>query len=314
MSLFSFQEQITHLFPIFSDNGGLHFHEIIELVEQEDFSRAAPLIEEGFSKGLFDIRLIMYFLYAYFIQNKLPSLSSIFPLIKSLCQEHWEKLNPQVKRELHFHKSLIWFLTRCGKNLEYVEKLNRMGDSSLWREYSKALSLEVLEETQSQASELQKLLVERWPHSSSHEKISGLLVVIKRFYIGERYEESKKEIEESHLSTQSDQEAISDAMTRETFLFSDNMMILLKKMEAFELLVKEKEYPKALIIFLDIEKCLNNFDPLAYLPKLFTRYFSLLAEHIDFLHGEMEHQESPLNMILSKLYKADLSIFLRWKS
>lgn len=313
MSLKLFQESISHLFSTLREDVDFRFNEIVSLIEQEAFSQAVPLIEESFQEGQFDIRLIMYFFYAHFLEERLQGLCSIFPLISSLCQEHWEKLTPPIKRDQHFQKSLIWFFTRCNKNLEYVEKLHRTGEVSLWKEYANQLSLETLEEITSGAQVLQKLLTERWPDSSFYEKIQSFLVMIKKFYIAERYEESKKSVEEGSASF-SDQKSNFTDISQDSFLFSDPLIGLLKKLDAFEALLQGREYTKAFIIYLDIEHCLTNFDPLAYLPKLFTRYFSLLAEHIDLVDAEMEQKESILHKVLQKLYQTDLKTFLKWRA
>ena len=86
----------------------------------------------------------------------------------------------------------------------------------------------------------------------------------------------------------------------------------MKKLEAFDRLVAEEKYPRAALVADDIYDTLANFDPRVYFPKLFSRFFLLMALHIGDLSTFEEHKTSPEWQSMKDFYKVDLDGFVNF--
>ena len=90
------------------------------------------------------------------------------------------------------------------------------------------------------------------------------------------------------------------------------MTLLMKKLQAFELLIEKEDFVKAALIADDISTLMKNFDPSLFFPKLFSKYFALSATHIDTLAMEWENKNTLKWEALHRLYQTDLSGFIEW--
>lgn len=92
----------------------------------------------------------------------------------------------------------------------------------------------------------------------------------------------------------------------------EKMEIFFNKLKMFESLINKNDYVKAALVARDIDQMIENFDPLAYFPKLFSTYFSLLAKHVAALSQQWDNKESLQLKFLEKLYQTDIEKFLNW--
>lgn len=316
------KNSLNQMEPIFGENLDSKFNDIVSLVEREEFQQAVPLIEETFEEGRFDIRLIMYFLYAHFLQAGINSFKEVFTLTHSLLEKNWESLSPVEKKEQQVQNSLNWFFSHAIKRLEYIVKLYRKGESDLWQKYTENMSLEELDEMIVVADQLSQTLTLKWQTSHIHEKHMRLVKGIKEVvFMANQEKDNKQEepipIEQTKpVNTKKEklkQEYASINEISDEILSSEAMKRLLKKLKAFEVLIERGEYIKASVIVDDMAQCLTDFNPLVYLPKLFVNYFSLLAENVSILQRELEDSETIFRNTLEKLYQADLETFIQWR-
>lgn len=103
-----------------------------------------------------------------------------------------------------------------------------------------------------------------------------------------------------------------EAKSEPLSLFIASLDELSRKLKVFEDLIGKNDYLKAAVVANDIERMIENFDPLNYFPKLFSRYFSLFAKHVAALTDEFEKKETLQVKALEKLYRTDLQLFLEW--
>lgn len=87
-------------------------------------------------------------------------------------------------------------------------------------------------------------------------------------------------------------------------------VIPLRKLEAFEALVKRGDMGKAAVVAQDIDACVQSFDPRVYLPKLFMPYFRLLSANIGSIAPHWHETDSAAWRALEQLYRVDLDAFL----
>jgi hypothetical protein len=96
---------------------------------------------------------------------------------------------------------------------------------------------------------------------------------------------------------------------RTTVEASPAMALLLRKLALFDELVQKDDLRKAAVIAHDVQRTLQQFDPVLFLPKLFVPFFRLLAKQQDLLEPMMAEVESPTTRALVQLYQADLDAF-----
>ena len=84
---------------------------------------------------------------------------------------------------------------------------------------------------------------------------------------------------------------------------------LLKKINAFENLIKKKKFAQASLVAFDINAILDDFDPKRYFPELFSRYSLLYTVHIKEIITNREYTQTDEWNALQELYKVDIDEF-----
>lgn len=346
--------------PAGEDISQLHFDKIATCFEQEKIGEARDMIEKTFTQGNLDIQLIIYYLYAHFLENGVKSFKDSFPTIASLVNDHWEILRPLNRKEKQVQSSLNWLISNILTKLKYGEKLYNEGKSSpIWEKSVLKLSDKELHELIKISGDFREFFYDKWPKSTIKEKVMHLVKKIeelKHLVIKEEEEEKKEETEndvlvadevkEEHqeitdqpqvieipieeeviekiveinaqeqeeiiVKEEKEQVPIQKTRDEDQLLSFEKMQIFLKKLEVFEILIKKKEFDKAVLVSKDVTYLIEHFDPAEYFPKLFSNYFALLARHIAILSEQAEVQDSLKWKYLDKLYKTDMDKFIQW--
>ena len=126
-----------------TDNPGLdsvdpRYDGIVSYVQEENFIVAITLIEELFEENIFDIRMICYYLYGYWLDNSFASLNEVLQCFNNLLSDNFEAIGPIANREQNFEKSFSWMMRQIFKKITYEEKKN----SSLWQQWIASISEE----------------------------------------------------------------------------------------------------------------------------------------------------------------------------
>jgi hypothetical protein len=90
---------------------------------------------------------------------------------------------------------------------------------------------------------------------------------------------------------------------------SMHLELLTKKLEIFERLMADEKFPRAALVADDIIAIIENFDPRLYFPKLFSRFFMLLAMHSNEVMQFDEMKESPEWQAMREFFKVDPDAF-----
>jgi len=305
--------------PIVEDQINLKFDDIVAVVENEDFDQAASLIEEEFKELRFDIRLLVYFLFAHFLDRGIGSFKEILLLMHSCLFNYWEHLSPVENRDFQIHSSFIWFFSRAAKQLEYVNRQIKRGSSASVKKFTQIITSQELKEIQLASEQLGEYCSQRWSQNAINKKLILLTKMVQDLTQmareGSHLKAEEKQPEKSFSQSKEEEPTTNQSETTvpNYLLSSDKMDLFNKKLEAFEILVKKKEYRKAGLIADDIAQCIENFNPIHYFPRLFVNHFLLLSENMQELHEEIEDRDSIFRKTLEKLYHADLDIFIEWK-
>ncbi len=292
------------------DEGDTQFALIASFFEKDDFENGIPLIEEVLLSGRLDIRLVMYYLYSWFLKEGLVSFIEIFPIIMALLKDHWEQVCPVTKRDRHAQKSLTWLFSRQIKTFEYIDRDFKKGNFELLDQYKKDLDDEKVDEILSLSFGLNDYLMQKWEHSPLNDQLAHLRKWIQDVNQMSIPVEEKEASEKDEVVEKAPPIEETSPIPLRDLQPSDLMVLFYKKLCAFESLLNRKEYRKAAVIADDIEQAIQNFNPLLHFPSLFVRHFSL---HAKYAHKLEENRDSNTSKILEKLYQADLNAFINWR-
>ena len=117
-----------------TENPGLdstdpRFDEIATLVQGGQYAEAAKLSETILAEGIYDIRLMCYFLYGYWLELDLLSLLEVMNCLNHIILENWQAVGPVKKREKFFQTSFNWLFRQVLKKIQYEEKKK----TALWQ-------------------------------------------------------------------------------------------------------------------------------------------------------------------------------------
>jgi hypothetical protein len=82
------------------------------------------------------------------------------------------------------------------------------------------------------------------------------------------------------------------------------------KLHGFEVLVQRGEFAKAAIIARDVQRIIEQFDPVEFLPSLFAGYFRAMNQRLNELSPHLGEADRTPWQVLSRFYQADLEGFL----
>lgn len=351
-----------------------HFDQIVHDIDQDKTADAAKLIELVFAKGAADVRLIFYYAYAHFAEHGISSFKETFPFIISLLNDYPHILLPQNKVEKHIQNSLNWFFSHLLFRIKYYEKMHAAGKvHPIWKKSTSDISSDELERVITIAEAMRKFFFEKYPESSTKDKVTHLLKKIEGLRLHVKPSPAKlddeikqaeplaqenssfNQTEKHHQPISSEQSADSDGETTiaickpndlsevsnqyqlpsqvdlelndsqaslsplscldphiDQSLLQNYINDFLLKLDAFETLVDKNDHLKAAIVAQDINLSIDSFDPANYFPKIFAKYFSLLARHVTALSEQAIHKDSMQFQVLQKLYQTDKEMFIEW--
>jgi hypothetical protein len=302
-----------------TENPGLdtldpRFMDIAGLVESGDYLGAATQAEEILEEGVYDIRIIGYFLYGAFLEQGVGAVTAILGCMTSLLTENWDALGPATNREKHAQTSLNWFLRQLVKKLQYEEGKK----SEVWEEWVAEVSSDDVQETLDTSEELQGALGsaledQAGPVLEGLSKANDWLRTFQQFVYREPELETEPEGEPEPAPAGAEAREMTpsalaaDAVSAEG---SYHLKLLLRKMGVFERLVEDEEFARAAIVADDINQIIANFDPRIYFPKIFSKYSLLLALNIEKVAAFEENKGSVEWQTMQDLYKVDLDSFV----
>ena len=291
------------------------FDEISMLVENESTNEAKKMIEESFKNGRFDIRLISYYLYGHFVENGILGLKTIFPCFINILTHHEKTLTPIVRTRKQIESSFKWFISSIINKIEYNEKLyQEKKPSTFWEKSTTQLNHLVFKEISQETLYFNDFIKTFLPEAKLEENI---LKVDKKIKDLEEY------VEPLVLAIDPLNEIVADenvdlkvpehnSQTLSKECASNEMILLIKKLQVFDALIEKKNFLKAAIVSKDISQLIENFDPTLFFPKLFAQYFVLLAKHFAMISQETKGEEALQWQYLDKLYRIDMEEFIKW--
>jgi len=300
-----------------SENPGLdstdpRIDDIATLVQAGQSIEAANQSEAILADGIYDIRLICYFLYGHWLEEGLLSLFDVISCLNNVL-DNWEAVGPVAKKEKSAEKSLDWLFKQTLKQIQYEESKN----TPQWQQWQASFNADeadqILELGDSFRLSLSHRLegnapvvidlwskIEQWLHSFQH-----------MMYRPEQAQLDEPEPLEGETSIEvvlpTTMASRGSGLEIES---SYHMELLLEKLAAFERLLQEAKYPQAAVVAVDINETLNNFDPKIYFPKIFESFVRLQALNFEELSAYAENQDSPQWQVMQDWLKVDVNSFI----
>jgi hypothetical protein len=320
MSILLFQGSL----PV-TDNPGIdtidpRYDAIVSYVQDDNFIAAITLIEDLFAEEIFDIRMISYYLYGYWLDNGFGSLNVVLQCLNNILSDNFEAVGPIANHDQNFEKSLSWIMRQILKKINYEEKKN----SSLWQQWYTSITEEDISHILETGEILCGTLTQKIPDKAVDiinlwNKIQASLKAIKKMVarpldlITTETDNDKTEFpllvsEENDLKGELEsKEPINSYQAYET---SYPMTLLLKKISAFERMINEKKFDRAALILEDIKLSLSTFEPTVYLPKIFENFVKLQALNINDLLICQQERGTVEWEVMQEWFKVDLDGFI----
>jgi hypothetical protein len=289
------------------------FMDITTLVENGEYLEAATQVEEILQEGIYDIRLIGFFLYGVFLEQGLGGLATLMDVLARLFTENWEAVGPVKNRERHAQVSLNWLLRQLSKKLQYEEDK----EGEIYQEWTAGISSDEVQEVLDASEQLQEALGlaledQADPLLDGLSKVNDWLSTFQRVVYREP-EPEEPEPEEEYEPEAEEMVAAPFGVPAADAAYAEgsyHLSLLQRKMAAFERLVQKEEFPKAAIVADDINRIIAKFDPRIYFPRMFSTYSRLLAVNIGEISTYEEYKRSVEWQTLQDLYKVDLDSFV----
>ena len=308
------------------------------LAERGSYVEAAELAQSLIEEGSHDVRTICHYLLGLFTERGLPTMAEVVPRINSLLEREFEWLLPVVKRARAADSAFSGMFRIINQTCLF----HAAQDDGTWQSWlesmDSALIDVLLEDVSTLGAALERMLES--PQSMAQ------LVRFRRFVKDSlappvrRREHAKAAAERARVEAQeaSGQAALvtaeeSAAPTRPSVGTSGQpaearrapdgagdafgvlgqspaLRLLIRKLDGFERLMSKDDMAKAAIVASDIRAIIGDFDPVLYLPQLFTDFFERLSTSIDELIPFWHDSDSPTWQALEHFYRADLKRFV----
>lgn len=297
--------------------------EISTLVQDAAFLEAARMAESILEESIYDVRILGFFLYGAFLEEGMVRLGPILQCLVGILEDNWDALGPAAKKEKHTQTNLRWLVNQLLKKVQYEEEKR----SDLWTTWQRQVSSdevgECIEAVESLRRQVSRVLEEAGaPVSDGLVKLSGWLGSFQQLV----YREAEAEFEpeppaEEEGASAAESLVPGEAVPRpipgrsgppsgstEEVVYAEgsfHLRELMQKMDIFERLVLEGKYNRAALVADDVMEVIGQFDPKLYFPKLFARFFQLMAVHVEEISSYGVDRESIEWQVLRELYKVD---------
>ena len=113
------------------DSKDPRFDRIISMVESGSYAEAASLSQTMLEGGIFDIRLVCYYLYGYWLNKGLASLADVLNSFNSIIVNNSVVLSLDYTLNSRLENSLYWVFMQLTKTIQYEAKKHTL----LWQQW-----------------------------------------------------------------------------------------------------------------------------------------------------------------------------------
>jgi hypothetical protein len=303
-----------------------------ELVARGAYPEAGELAEKLLREGTRDVRIIGPWLFGAFLSRDLSSILTIFGTLHELLTQRWGSFGPRAKKEVLADNGLRWLFKAIARHLEHHQTLQ----DATWNGWREPRTREPLQQALDLSEPLLAALASTLPKGHSVPPFRQVISWIQTFL---KTQASQPEVSQAVPTPASQPTVAPTEQPREdspevavaepeptagekpaaraqgpavsSVPASPALELLMRKLEAFNSLVREHDFVKASVVAADVLALIERFDPRVYLPALFTPFFTHLSTHAQELEPLLHSTESLSFKALNQLYQVDLDTFLR---
>lgn len=300
------------------DSTDPRFDEIATLAQDGEYLPAATASESLIAEGVFDIRLICYFIYGYWLEQRVAGLGVAIQCLDNVIGNNWEAIGPVAKREKSVQTGLSWMLKLMLKTIQYEQEKN----TPEWEAWQASVDSDQVGEILDAAESFRRHLAFQLEDTAGPvldlwSKLEEWLRNLQRLVY--RAPEPEPEPEQAEQDADGEAEDAAQAAGKSKGGFavagmpvegSYHMNLLLTKLAAFERLIEEEKFPRAALVADDINQTIANFDPKLYFPAVFGGFVRLQAVNFGELAEYAEHRESPEWLAMQDWFRTDIDSFV----
>lgn len=297
------------------------FNTMASYWQQGHYSKIVTYANELPIHCLCDIRVCVYYLYSLWTTNQEIGTERIISTLTTVLmhkQRPWQlalsKKSDKTLGKILLNSTTLFFRKMLGRLEKMMGKSPNDEDSPM----QVLASLEGFNTSINQLkpktdSELENLIknVSDYFYNlqaalEEKQKVDAQTFLLESEETPEVANDSKNEF--VMTSTVSSDQAVS--IDKNLFTPSHPLQLLFKRIHLLQRLLEKDQALKAAIVLEDIQKELDNFNPLFYFPEYFSSFAGLRAKHASSLEPLFCHQQSYQWQVLHEYYQTDMAAFL----
>jgi hypothetical protein len=297
--------------------GDAWLQRISDAADRGDYLEAAHQSAALLEKHVYDIRVIGYYLFGLMIEQGIGALPGVLGRVHRLLGDDLARILPEQKKERVVDATLQWLLQTMADRCRYHAAQKDATWSQWMTQLHPGLAGEVAEAIDRVTEDMQRLVDEPrclGPLGKLRRWVSDELPRSRPAPVAPAVPAVAPEAPAAPPASAPDvaAPARTDAMTAGAMDMgaSPAMQVLLRKLRGFEALIASGDMGRAAVVASDIKQTIESFDPLVYLPALFSTYFKLLHRSMDELLPFWQELDSPSGQALQSFYRVDLDGFL----
>ena len=317
--------------------------QLLSLAERSQFVAAAELAEKLWREQVYDVRSLGVFLLGAFVEQGMGALPDILSAILSVLTKQWEWMNPTTGKHKHCDVGLRWLVTGILGQFRFAQKVKSPQWAKWLSQWDQTDQKQVFDLIKGLLVVLDAVLVgslckgsflqlhktlKELPstHSEKHFEIKQTSAVTTAVGSSEQIIDvefsNSGELNMQHLQEPANESGaavgtnaiktatLPGAPPSITIALSPPMHALMRKIGAFNRLVRLGRFKQAAIVYKDIKDHIEKFDPRIYLPSVFGEYFSNIVTHAEKLLPSLDTKDDFATKALIDLYQIDLELFI----
>ena len=277
------------------------------------FAEASELFEELVQEEIYDLRLLVYFLYHNVDANRVEGVLGTLQVLNALFEKNWEAWGPANKREKVLAKSLGWLL----ENLNDLATYHLESSDSTWRLFSKRDD-DQIDQLRDEFAKLSGHLIQPvW--GTCKGQLTGFQRILEDEF---NLLDPVLVEEESPVTEPKQADEVDSVISPRTAMSpghdgavelkaSPQFFQLQSKLRAFEVLIEKEQFEKAAVVSNDVMQLITDFDPRQYFPELFAGFFGAMTRSIQRVRPHLENRDPMTWDTLEQFYKVDLDGFIK---
>jgi hypothetical protein len=272
----------------------------------EAANRAATLL----GKHIYDIRVIGYYLFGVMLEQGIGHLPALVGRVHTLLTDDLADLGPGQKKERVIDVTLHWLFQTMAERCRYHAAQHDATWTQWLSQLHPRLAGDIAQALDRVAGEMQELVEEPRCLAPIGKLRRWVMDDLPRTRPVENPAPAPAPAPAAPAPSSAPSSAAAPVAAARDAAESPAMQLLTRKLRAFETLIERGDMNKAAVVAGDIKHIIESFDPLVYLPSLFSNFFKLLARSTGELVSHWEELESPAGQALQSFYRVDLDGFL----